>query len=535
MSLTKGVFGVLIALVCQLVLVSPVRGQTNTDANLRYYIQPFILEVGPSSAISCNSLIADAVRTIIEDCLDLEDATVCVNEFPQNPPDGVILGDAQCLNDSEILFSGGTMDFPIPDGLNQSLVNQCVNRILSQGTCLPSLQSTFPLVSTVQYSVDTPAPTFVPTPSPSSAMPSSNSPTPSPSASPSVTPPTELSGTVTEVPTAQPSLRAVTSTPLPTRPSNEGAIVENDSVQRGSAQNNGILGLYIGAGVFCFGLLLFVLVFAARRRRKVEEEVQAMNDSTDVCSPPNKDGIGNHESLNLPPPVPPPGILYHNSPRAAPQMQSDQFYSLPDDYSAQGTEVVSVGEADLTMISSVDLNSLDDGSESFVDQTRTLNQAISKDMLGGSSEVPKNRNPLFSRLGASLTPHLVRSSSSSDDGDSQPRRSSRKSGDGFHNLDDDSSDEEFFLDAELAEPRRSKQPEEFREDPSWDPDDAEEEGENGKIFSKRKARHDTSEGSAQLPMPPELTDSSRRKPRPSTPRGVLGGGRRMSPSTGHSI
>lgn len=245
------------------------------------------------------------------------------------------------------------------------------------------------------------------------------------------------------------------------------------------------------------------------------------------------------DSLSPDPVPPPPGILHHNNGArsAAPRAQTQNFHPLvDDDYSAPGT---SIGDPELTLISSVDMGSMD-GSESFVDQNRSISLTISKDMLGGTSEVPKNRNAVLSRLGASLTPvALHSSSSSSDDGDSPPEPSSRKKN-GFYELRDDGEDDKELLREipDIPEPfeHEAAHHEEFAPDTAWDPDDSNaEEGTDTdtqdmfKQDRKSPLNQDDSNGGSQLPVPPELKDSKKRKPRSSTPRNVLGGSGKTSP------
>lgn len=510
----------------------------NTDGDLRVNFYRFALKLLPSNAVSCDATTAEAVRNVAEDCLQAFAPNSCDAIFAPGPglPEQILLGGAECRGeDDSILVYGGAMDFS-QEPAAQRLVDQCVLETLEGVQCLSFFQNAFPNVQDLVYSVDTPQPTSAPTLSPS--LQPTTTPTALPSAGPTFVP----TGAPTAPPSSTPTLLRATSSPSaapstvptrnPTSNSVKGGIVEDGAAQpKQSTEGPSSLGIYIGAAACGVCLLLLMLLFVAKRRRRVEEESKEVT-ATDTKA----GGLHSLDSLHPQPVPPPPGILLHNSnPHTSPRAQSRGFHSLPDDdYSAPGT---SIGDPDLTLVSSVDMGSTD-GSDSFVDYTRTVSLTISKDMLGGSSEVPRNRNAVLSRLGATLTPALVLSSSS-DDGDSPPSPATRKKS-GFQRLiddEDDGTDEELLL--EIPNTSETVNPEDFAPDAEWDPDDSEvgedgeEEGAN--MFKKRSSPVcvDDPEADIQLPMPPELKNSTRRKPRSSTPRNVLGGGR-TSPAVGSS-
>jgi hypothetical protein len=277
------------------------------------------------------------------------------------------------------------------------------------------------------------------------------------------------------------------------------------------------VGLFVGAGVCFFCFFFSLLLIAARRGRRVKEDKQEESLESQVPLDKNE-AYQKSDALNPYPPSPPPGILHTNNSR-----RQGGLYLPDQENSTHGG--TSIGDPEFTHVSSVDMASTDDGSESFVDQTRSLNMAISKDMLGGASEVPKNRNPLISRMGASLTPHLVLSSSS-DDGDSPPVPPTRKMVGGFYRLDDD--DEESSDDDVLVQggDDARHQAQEFTPDTLWNPDDTEEDGddvEKGSVFSDEPSSSSSGSQKQQLPVPPELKDSPRRKARKANSRSILSG------------
>ena len=510
----------------------------NTDGELRFSFFRFILTLIPEAAVQCNTATAETVRNVAEDCLQTFAATECADLFTEVAPEQILLGGTQCRGNNNILIFGGAMDFPV-SGATQGQVDQCVQQVLRGDACTQTFQNVFPGVTALSYSVDTPQPTEAPSSTPSAAPSSSPTATPTTNA-PSLGPSSQPSSPPSLRATQRPSVSPSTETTNPkTSDSSDGSgdkgagITEDEIVPtEGSVERDG-LGLYIGAAAGGFCVLLLLFLFIAKKRRQEGDAAAEVKDLDLVEQP--KGGLHTLDSLHPEPMPPPPGILHNNSPHTATRAQSRLFHSLTDDdFSAPGT---SIGDPDLTLISSVDMGSMD-GSESFVDQNRTLSLTISKDMLGGSSEVPKNLNAVLSRLGASLTPDLP-ASSSTDDGDAPPSPPAKRK-DGFYRLpddEDDGTDEELML--EIPD---TFQHEDFAPDTEWDPDDTEEgeELDTQDMFRDRKSpvNVDDPEGGLQFPVPPELKDSTRRKPKSSTPRSVLGGSGKvpsgMSTSSGSS-
>eukprot|EP00977_Amphora_coffeiformis_P023383 scaffold13191_cov178-Amphora_coffeaeformis.AAC.4 len=504
----------------------------NTDGELRINFFRFILTLAPQDALQCNTAISETVRNVAEDCLQTFAPTECADLFVEVPPEQILLGGTACRDENGFLIFGGAMDFPVA-GAEQGQVDQCVQQVLQGNACAQTFQTVFPGVTGLSYSVDTPQPTGSPTLTPSAVpsvppteapttaapttdapttdVPTTDPPTSGPSSEPSLPP----SLRTTQAPTVSPSTEPADSS------DDRGAGIADEVVPReGMDGRDDSLGVYIGAAAGGFCMLLLLFLFIVKKRRREDQVASEEVKDLELAEQP-KGGLHTLDSLNPQPVMPPPGILHNTSPRTGPRAQSRLFHSLPeDDYSAPGT---SIGDPDLTLISSVDMGSMD-GSESFVDQNRNLSFTISKDMLGGSSEVPKNRNAVLSRLGASLAPDpLPLASSSSDDGDAPPSPPARTK-DGFYELqddEDDGTDEELMLGIP-----DTFQHEDFAPDTEWDPDDTDE-GEDldtKDMFRDRKSpvNVDDSEVGLQLPIPPELKDGTQRKPRSSTPRSVLG-------------
>lgn len=522
----------------------------NTDSELRVNFHQFTLALMPSNVISCrdNGSTAETVRNVAEDCLQAFAPNSCKGLFQEavGLPEQILLGGAACRDDDTVLVFGGAMDF-MAQGAAQEKVNECVLETFGSAQCLAFFQNLYPELTSLEYSVDTPKPTEAPSATPSSSptnTPTSKpswAPTPLPSAKPSASP----TGVATASPSDHPSLRPSNSPSaapsISAAPSGEdavkGGIQAGENNQKQSSGGGNSIGIYIGAVACGLCLLLLVFLFVSKRRRRVEEETKdASLEIREVTAKDTKEGgLHSLDSLHPQPVPPPPGILHNNSPHTGARAQSRLFHSLPDDdYSAPGT---SIGDPDLSLIASVDMGSTD-GSESFVDHNRSLTVNISKDMLGGSSEVPRNRNAVLSRLGATLTPALILSSSS-DDGDTPPSPPAQKKTTGFRRMrtdEEDGTDEELLLEI----PPQPANPEDFAPDTEWDPDDSEvgagAEDVNDMFKDRRSpVSVDDPEADVKLPMPPELKNNTRRKPRSGTPRNVLGGSGRRSPAVGGSL
>ena len=545
-SKPKQVWGLLLT-----IFLCPNIGEAqNTDSELRVNFYQFTLTLLPSSAISCrqdNGATAETVRNVAEDCLQAYAPNYCRGLFNAavGLPEQILLGGAECRDGDTVRIFGGAMDFMVR-GASQEMVNECVLETFAGNQCLSFFQNVYPELTSLEYSVETPQPSAAPFAAPSgspSSTPTSKpsvSPTPEPSASPSASP----SGIPTVSPSSEPSSPSLrpsnspTSVPSSSEDNVKGGIRADENNPRQTSGGGNSIGIFVGAVACGLCLLLLVFLFVSKRRRRVEEETK--DGSLEIREVTAKDtkegGLHSLDSLHPQPVPPPPGILHNNSPHTGARAQSRLFHSLPDDdYSAPGT---SIGDPDLSLIASVDMGSTD-GSESFVDHNRSLTVNISKDMLGGSSEVPRNRNAVLSRLGATLTPALILSSSS-DDGDRPPSPPTQKSKTGFRRMrtdEEDGTDEELLLEI----PPQPVNTEDFSPDAEWDPDDSEVGVGTADVNDMFKDRRspvcvDDPEADVKLPLPPELkNNNTRRKPRSGTPRNVLGGSGRRSPAVGGSL
>jgi hypothetical protein len=511
----------------------------DTDEGFRFEFGSFVVNISPAEAFSCTTELAETVRNIAESCMGTF-ATAGNCQFPVWQPEVILLGATACRGDDAVVIFGGLMDFP-NRGSTQTEVDSCVQQALASETCLIDFQSTFSDLDEVVYVDETLAPTQSPVLT--TALPTSvptlqqtfspiAAPTATPSAVPSLLPTTAPSlRPLTLGPTSRPSLRPTTSIPSAS-PSQAPTV--NDAVNGiedktpdpfvgGSSSNK--VGIYVAAaGGVCLVLALLILLAAKRRRDEEEDaaiEVKGVSlDDDDSYEAPQGGALGARDSL-LPGP-PPPGILHMNTPRS--RAAHPAFHAMHDD---DNDSLRSASVGDLTLISSVDMQSdmqSNDGSESFVDQNHFLSLNISKDMLGGSSEVPRNRNSsVLARLGMSMTPFSLRSASTDDDdeGSKAPQQPRQRD---FVPLpddpDDDGSDQRLLL--EIAN-QDAIITEDFAPDNHWNPDDTEEE--NDLIFedsiSPVKEIMEGQRTPTQLPLPPELKDSLRRKPRAITPRNML--------------
>lgn len=256
------------------------------------------LQDGTKSS-TCTSLVAEAVRMGLEDCLRNNMDTLCAMD-----PLYVGLGDTGCSG-SNVRINSAVVDFTGSSSVpSLAAVNGCVMTAVEAPQCLTELQRYMPNLQAVEYTSliltvpqSTPAPT---TPAPvtdaptvSATMAPTMSPTSSPSGAPIASPtpaPSEVVLEATPAPseelvvdsTPAPSELVVimpqspTAAPTPVKGESSGVVDENKS----ASGNNSNLGLIIGAS-FGGGLLVFFLIGLEYRRRNAGREWQT-NTAKDV-------------------------------------------------------------------------------------------------------------------------------------------------------------------------------------------------------------------------------------------------------------